>query len=90
MTTLYLALATALMIIMLVGGVRIVRGPSPPDRMLAAQLSGTTTVSVLMLLAVATDNLVLLDVALVFALLAVMAAVAFTRLAWPAHDEERS
>ncbi len=58
---------------------RILRGPTPSDRMLAAQLFGTTGVAILLLLAEAGDA-ALRDVALVFAALAVVNAVIFVRL----------
>lgn len=61
------------------GLVRVERGPSNGDRMLAAQLLGTGAVAVLLLLAFATDASALLDVALVLALLASVAAAVFVR-----------
>jgi len=61
------------------------------DRMLAALLFGTTGVAMLLLLAPGLNLPALLDVALVFALLAAVALVAFVRRAWnPPTDEERS
>ncbi len=64
---------------MIAGLVRVMRGPTPSDRMLAAQLMGTTGVAILLLLAEATSRPALLDVALVFALLAAVAGIAFVR-----------
>ena len=64
------------------GMIRVIRGPSPADRMLAAQLFGTTGVAVLLLLAEASDEPALRDVALVFALLAVVVSVAFVKRGW--------
>jgi len=55
--------------------------------MLAAQLFGTTAVAVLLLLAQATENPALRDVALVFALLAAVTAVAFVRRVWLTREE---
>jgi len=70
---------------------RVLHGPTVADRMLAAQLFSTTAVAVL-LLAQATGNAALRDVALLFALLAAATAVAFVRRAWPDpeadHDAE--
>jgi multicomponent Na+:H+ antiporter subunit F len=69
---------------------RILRGPTDADRILATQLFGTTAVAVLLLLAQATGNPSLRDVALVFALLAAITAIAFVRQAWTVtedHDE---
>ena len=82
MQTLYLALTLFLLLNLGAGMWRVLRGPSAADRMLAAQLFGTTAVAVLLLLAQAYDNAALHDVALVFALLAAVTAVAFVRRAW--------
>ena len=83
MQTLYLILALFLLLNLGAGMWRVLRGPSAADRMLAAQLFGTTAVAVLLLLAQATGNAALRDVALLFALLAAVTAVAFVRRAWP-------
>ena len=82
MQTLYFLLALFLLLNLVAGMWRVLRGPTVADRMLAAQLFGTTSVAVLLLLAQASDNGSLRDVALVFALLAAVTAVAFVRRAW--------
>ncbi len=82
MHTLYLALALFLLLNLIAGMWRVLRGPTVADRMLAAQLFGTTSVAVLLLLAQAVNDPALRDVALVFALLAAVTAVAFVRRAW--------
>jgi len=70
-------LAIFLLCTMLGGLVRVVRGPKPADRMLGAQLFGSTGVAVLLLLAEAAQNDALRNVALVFVLLALLAVIAF-------------
>ncbi|GJL77431.1 MAG: hypothetical protein NPINA01_04200 [Nitrospinaceae bacterium] len=82
MQILYLALALFLLVNLGAGMWRILRGPTAADRMMAAQLFGTTAVAVLLLLAQATGKPALSDVALVFALLAAVTTVAFVRRAW--------
>lgn len=67
---------------------RALCGPTAADRMLVAQLFGTTAVAVLVLLAESANNAALRDVALVFALLATITAVAFVRRAWPESGNE--
>jgi multicomponent Na+:H+ antiporter subunit F len=79
MEQLHLILALFLVLNLLGGLVRIVRGPTASDRMLAAQLFGTTGVAVLLLLGQSTGSASLRDVALVFAVLAVVNAVVFAR-----------
>jgi len=84
--SIYLGLALFLLLNLGAGMWRVLRGPTAPDRMLAAQLFGTTAVAVLLLLAQATASAALRDVALVFALLAAVTAVAFVRRAWPGQE----
>ena len=71
--TLVLLLSLAL------GLLRALRGPSLEDRMLSVQLLGTGGVALLMLLAELLRLPALLDVALILALLAAVAAAALTR-----------
>jgi multicomponent Na+:H+ antiporter subunit F len=86
--TLFLALALFLLLNLGAGMWRVLRGPTGADRMLAAQLFGTTAVAVLLLLAETSGVAALRDVALVFALLAAVTAVAFVRLAWTVKEDE--
>jgi multicomponent Na+:H+ antiporter subunit F len=91
MTLLYLLLATYLLLNIIVALLRILRGPTPADRMLAALLFGTTGVAVLLLLAEALLQPALRDVALVLTVLAALAVLAFVRRAWggPGGFEEK-
>ena len=88
MQMLILALALFLVLNLGAGMWRVLRGPTAADRMLAAQLFGTTAVAILLLLAEASGSAALRDVALVFALLAAVTAVAFVRRAWTDREEE--
>ncbi|HSJ78368.1 MAG TPA: monovalent cation/H+ antiporter complex subunit F [Erythrobacter sp.] len=75
----WLLLLASLLLLSLGGALwRIWRGPAPADRMMAAQLVGTGGVGTVLLLASATDWR-MLDVALVLALLAAFAAIAFIK-----------
>lgn len=78
----FLGFAVALLGTIVIGLIRVERGPSPADRMLAAQLFGTAGVAMLLLLSEGLDVPALRDVGLVFALLAAMTAVAFVKRAW--------
>ena len=75
----FIWVAAIVLISVLVGVVRIFRGPSGADRMLAAQLFGTGGVAVQLILAHALQMPSLVDVALVYALLAATAVVVFVR-----------
>ena len=88
MQTLHLALALFLLLNLGAGLWRVLRGPSAADRMLAAQLFGTTAVAMLLLLSQATGLSAMRDVALVFALLAAVTAVAFVQRAWPGRESD--
>jgi len=83
--------ALFLLLNLVVGLGRVWLGPTPADRMLAAQLFGTTGVAILSVLAEATHQPALRDVALALALLAAMATVVFVRRVWttPAARVER-
>ncbi|RUO30304.1 monovalent cation/H+ antiporter complex subunit F [Aliidiomarina soli] len=87
MTAFWWTVAALLLVTLLAGLIRIWRGPNPADRMLAAQLFGTTGVAILLVLAQAMQTPALNDVALVLALLAVVAMVAFVRRARPETEE---
>lgn len=77
MSQLFVGVAACLIVNAGVGLVRVVRGPSPLDRVLAVQIMGTTGVAVLLLLAEAGGASSLRDVALIFVLLAAVVSVAF-------------
>ncbi len=70
-----LVLATGLAMVL----VRLCRGPSLPDRVVALEMFGTLVVGVIGLLAIATDQALLLDVAIVMALMGFMATIGFAR-----------
>jgi len=86
MHTFYLGMALFLLLTLVAGLWRVLQGPTPADRMLAGQLFGTTAVACVLLLAQAYDRPPLRDVALVFALLAAVTAVAFVRRAWSVKE----
>lgn len=80
--TMFLSLIlVALLLSILAGLIRVFRGPAPAERMLAAQLLGTSAVAILLILSQLMELRALLDVALVFALLAAVTLVAFVVLA---------
>jgi multicomponent Na+:H+ antiporter subunit F len=74
-----LTVALVLMAGIAAGLIRVAIGPTPSDRMMAAQLMGTSGIGVILLLAPVLAVPALIDVALIFALLAAVAVTAFTR-----------
>jgi len=82
LTDLALGFAAFVLTTAALGLVRVARGPTRADRMMAAQLFGTALASVLLVLSWGLDDPTLIDVALVFAVLAALTVVAFVRRAW--------
>jgi multicomponent Na+:H+ antiporter subunit F len=76
--------AVFLLLNVVLGLVRVARGPSAADRMIAGQLFGTAGVALLLILSETMAMPALRDVALVFALLAVVVTVAFAKRGWTA------
>jgi multicomponent Na+:H+ antiporter subunit F len=78
----FLFLAAGLvMAIVAVGLVRVIRGPTDADRMMAAQLLGTGGVAALLMVAAGLGNWAVVDAALALAVLAAFASVAFVHAA---------
>ena len=80
----FLSVATYLAIIAIVASVaaaavRVLRGPSDPDRVLALDMIGLLSVSFIAVVAVASQQAVLLDAAIALALVSFLGTVAFAR-----------
>ena len=78
-----LFLMTAAGVILLsvaVGLVRVLYGPTSADRMMAAQLLGTGGIAGMLLLANATENPAVVDVALVLAVVSGFVGIAFSHI----------
>jgi multicomponent Na+:H+ antiporter subunit F len=74
-----LAAAAALVVLAIVVLYRAVRGPTMQDRVIAVNVLGTNTVVILALLSAALDVPSFLDIALVYALLNFVMAVAISK-----------
>lgn len=82
-------LASVLLLTIFAGLWRVLRGPTPGDRLLAVQLFGTTGTAVLLLLAEHQNQPALRDAALILALLAAVvsaALVQYLRKGVPANE----
>ena len=82
MNAVYYLFALILLLSIAAGMLRIFLGPTAADRMMAAQLFGTCGIAILLVLSKGMQNDALLDIALIFALLAVVATMTFIRRAW--------
>jgi multicomponent Na+:H+ antiporter subunit F len=71
------------------GLLRIARGPTEADRMMAAQLLGTGGIATSLLIAEATGESAVTDVALALALVAAFASAVFARSTLAAERSER-
>jgi multicomponent Na+:H+ antiporter subunit F len=89
MPALFLLVAAFLLLTIALGLVRIVYGPWPMDRMMAAQLFGTTGIAVTLLLGAAMDQPAAADIAILLAMLAALAAVAFVRCGYALIAQDR-
>ena len=86
MTEFLFGAAGFLLLMVAAGLFRLLSGPTHTDRIMTAQLAGSGGVGVLLLLAVAAEAAPVLDVALMLALLAAFAAVAFVCGASPSSS----
>ena len=63
---------------MVLGFVRLVRGPTLPDRIVAFELISTNSAGIIVAYAITTANSVLLDVASVWAIVSFLSVIAFS------------
>jgi multicomponent Na+:H+ antiporter subunit F len=80
MSTAFFGAALFLLLNLVAGLVRIYLGPRSADRMLALLLFGTTTVAMLLLVTYAGGPAAMVEVALVFVMLAAIGSIAFVAL----------
>lgn len=85
-----IGLATFLLANLVLGLLRLRRGPTPADRLLALLLFGTITVAIVLLLAHAQQQPALSTVALLIVVLAAIAAIAFTQMPQSIHRDTRT
>ena len=78
-TQVFLLVATLLMVLAVAMFYRAIKGPTTQDRVLAVNVLGTNTVIVLALLAEGLSEPSLLDIALVYALLNFLMAIAISK-----------
>jgi multicomponent Na+:H+ antiporter subunit F len=74
-----LVAGTMLMVAIILAFVRLMRGPSLPDRVVALDLTSTLSLGIIAAFAVASGETVYLDVGIVLALIAFLGTVAFAR-----------
>lgn len=71
------AVAAFVLGLLILGLVCVLKGSTLADRMMSAQLLGTSGIAALLLIATASSETAIIDVALAMALLAAVASIAF-------------
>ncbi|HTY18507.1 MAG TPA: monovalent cation/H+ antiporter complex subunit F [Myxococcota bacterium] len=79
MSEFLLTVAALVVVTVAIGLLRVLRGPGDADRIMAVQLLGTGGIAALLLAGSATGEAGRVDVALILALLAAFASIAFTK-----------
>lgn len=77
MSYLLVTILPILGLVIVMAFIRLVRGPSIPDRVVALDLLATVGIGVIVVFSLASDQPVLLDIALVVALISFLGTVAF-------------
>jgi multicomponent Na+:H+ antiporter subunit F len=77
--TFFLFVALALCFTALLCFYRLIVGPTVPDKIVAAQVIGTNTMAVLVLIAVIYDQPMFIDITLTYAMLSFLAIIAVAR-----------
>jgi multicomponent Na+:H+ antiporter subunit F len=90
MTDLLIGVSGVVLLMVAVGLLSVLRGPTRADRMMAAQLFGTGGIAALLLVGTASGVDAVVDVALTLALLAAFASVAFVKSDRPAAGDTAS
>lgn len=70
---------TMLMVAIILAFVRLMRGPTLPDRVVALDLTGTLSLGIIAAFGIASGETVFFDVGIVLALIAFLGTVAFAR-----------
>lgn len=82
------SVAWILLITLIAGLVRIVKGPTRADRLMAAQILGTVGIAILLIVGHRTGQPSFFDVALFLSVLAAVTTVAFIRMVWRARPSQ--
>ena len=86
----YIAVALFLLLTIIAGMFRIISGPTVADRMMVAQLFGTSGLAILLVLAWGMEMPELIDIALAFSLLATLATMTFVRRTWYEEEDDNT
>lgn len=85
----YYFILPVLSLAMLCSFIRLVRGPSLPDRVVALDLMATLVIGIVAVYSIATGRSAYLDVAIILALIAFLGTVAFTYYLQRGNNQQR-
>lgn len=77
-----------ILLMVAIGLTRVLRGPGDADRLMATQLLGTGGITLVLIVAVVARRPAMVDAAMILALLAAFAGLAFVRAAAHAQDDQ--
>lgn len=77
-----------ILLMVAIGLTRVLRGPGDADRLMATQLLGTGGITLVLIVAVVARRPAMVDAAMILALLAAFAGLAFVRAAARAQDDQ--
>lgn len=77
-TVIYAIVFPLLSLTLVLGFIRLLLGPTLPDRIIAFELISITSAGIIVVFAIVTDQAVLLDVASVWAIISFLSVIAFS------------
>ena len=77
-TVIYLIVFPLLSVTLVLGFIRLILGPTLPDRIIAFELISITSAGIIVVSAIVTDQAVLVDVASAWAIISFLSVIAFS------------
>ena len=77
-TVIYFVVFPLLSVTLVLGFIRLLLGPTLPDRIIAFELISITSAGIIVVCAIATDQAVLVDVASAWAIISFLSVIAFS------------
>ena len=79
MMTLWISIATVLAALIVLSTIRLVKGPTAPDRVVAMDAVNTLVVAIMIVLGIVCRQIIFVDVAIVYALLSFVGTLYIAR-----------
>ncbi len=78
-----------LAVLIIFGFIRAIRGPRVADRIVAINMIGTITITIIAVLAILIGEEYLVDICLLYAMISFLAVVVLTKVYMGAHEESK-